>query len=51
VIIDISAVLMTLVSLTGMLLIFFLQKKRLSGLQAAGAGIVVCYVAYLAWVP
>lgn len=51
VIIDISAVLMTLVSLTGMLLIFFLQKKRLSGLLAAGAGIVLCYLAYLAWVP
>jgi hypothetical protein len=51
VVIDISAVLMTLVSLTGMLLIFFLQKKRLSGLLAAGAGIVLCYLAYLAWVP
>ena len=51
VIIDISAVLMTLVSLTGMLLIFFLQKKRISGLMAAGAGIVLCYLAYVAWVP
>ena len=51
VIIDISAVLMTLVSLTGLLLIFFLRKKRLSGLLAAGAGIVLCYLAYVAWVP
>ncbi|HWC96923.1 MAG TPA: PepSY-associated TM helix domain-containing protein [Candidatus Sulfopaludibacter sp.] len=51
VIIDISAVLMTLVSLTGLLLIFFLQKKRLSGLLAACAGAVLCYLAYLAWVP
>jgi hypothetical protein len=50
-IIDISAVLMTLVSITGMLLIFFLQKKRLSGLLAATAGVVLCYLAYLAWVP
>ncbi len=51
VIIDISAVLMTLVSLTGMLLIFFLQKKRVSGLMAAVAGITLCYLAYMAWVP
>ena len=39
------------VSLTGLLLIFFLQKKRLSGLLAAAAGIVLCYLAYAAWVP
>jgi hypothetical protein len=51
VIIDVSAVLMTLVSLTGLLLIFFLQKKRFSGLLAAVVGIVLCYLAYLAWVP
>ena len=51
VIIDISAVLMTLVSLTGLVLIFFLQKKRLSGLLALAAGAVLCYLAYLAWVP
>jgi hypothetical protein len=51
VVIDVSAILMTLVSFTGLLLIFFLQKKRLSGLLAAGAGAVLCYLAYLAWVP
>jgi hypothetical protein len=50
-IIDLSAVLMTLVSLTGLLLIFFLQKRRLSGLLAAAAGALLCYLAYLAWVP
>jgi uncharacterized protein len=50
-IIDASAVLMTLVSLTGLLLIFFLQKKRLSGLLVAIAGAVLSYLAYLAWVP
>ena len=36
-VIDLSAVLMTLVSLTGLL--------------AAGAGAMLCYLAYLAWVP
>ncbi len=51
ILIDISAVLMTLVSLTGLLLIFFLQKKRLSGLLAASAGALLCYLAYVAWVP
>jgi hypothetical protein len=50
-IIDASAVLMTLVSLTGMLLMFFLQKKRFSGFLAAAAGGLLCYLAYLAFVP
>ena len=51
VLIDISAVLMTLVSISGLLLIFFLQKKRLSGLLVLAAGAVLVYLAYLAWVP
>jgi hypothetical protein len=51
VIIDLSAVLMTVVSLSGLLLIFFLQKKRLSGLMVAAAGAILSYLAYLAWVP
>jgi hypothetical protein len=50
-VIDVAAVLMTLVSLTGLLLIFFLQKKRLSGLLVAAAGALLCYLAYVAWVP
>jgi hypothetical protein len=50
-VIDLSAVLMTLVSFTGLLLIFFLQKKRLSGLIAAASGAILCYLAYAAWVP
>jgi len=49
--IDLSAGLLTAVSITGLLLILFLQKKRLSGLLALGAGSVLCYLAYLAWVP
>ena len=50
-VIDLSAILMTAVSITGLLLIFFLQKKRLSGLLSLAAGGVLCYLAYLAWVP
>jgi hypothetical protein len=51
VVIDAAAVLMTLVSLTGLLLIFFLQRKRLSGLLVACAGAALAYLAYLAVVP
>jgi len=50
-IIDISAGLMTLVSLTGLVLIFFLQKRRMAGLVAVGIGAVLCLVVYLVWVP
>lgn len=51
VMIDASAILMVLVSLTGFVLIFFLGKKRTSGLLAAAAGAVACYVVYAVWVP
>ncbi len=50
-IIDISASLMTLVSLTGLVLIFFLQKKRMPGLIAVGIGAILCLVVYWVWVP
>jgi hypothetical protein len=50
-IIDISAGLMTLVSLTGLVLIFFLQKRRMAGLVAVGIGAVLCLIVYLVWVP
>lgn len=50
-VIDLSAGLMIAVSVTGLLLIFFLSKKRLSGLLSLAAGAVLCYLAYLAWVP
>lgn len=50
-IIDVSAVLMTLVSITGLILIFFLQKRRLSGLIAVGIGALLCWVVYAIWVP
>jgi hypothetical protein len=49
-IIDFSAVLMTLVSLTGLTLIFFLNKRRLLGLLIMVAGALLCYLAYAMWV-
>lgn len=48
--IDASAVLMTLVSVTGMALIFFLAKRRVSGLVCAGLGAVACYAVYVIFV-
>ncbi|HWC95270.1 MAG TPA: PepSY-associated TM helix domain-containing protein [Candidatus Sulfopaludibacter sp.] len=50
-IIDISAVLMTLVSLTGFVLIFFLLKKRFSGLLLCAIGTVVICLAWWKLVP
>jgi hypothetical protein len=51
VVIDVSAILMTLVSLTGLILIFFLFKKRTSGLIVLAVGALLCYLAYAIWVP
>lgn len=50
-IIDISAVLMTLVSLTGMVLIWFVKRRRFSGLILAIVGGLICYLVYVIWVP
>lgn len=50
-IIDVSAGLMVLVSLTGLLLIFFLQKRRASGLLAVAIGALLCWAVYAVWVP
>jgi hypothetical protein len=49
--IDGAAVFMTLVSLTGLTLIFFLAKWRRPGLIMLVAGSAVCYMLYLMFVP
>jgi hypothetical protein len=49
--IDASAVFMTFVSITGIVLILFLQKRRFSGLMAFAVGAILCTVVYLLWVP
>jgi hypothetical protein len=49
--IDASAILMTLVSLTGLVLIWFLKRRRLSGLMLAGVCGVACYLIYLFLIP
>jgi hypothetical protein len=50
-IIDVCAILMTLVSLTGLILIFYLHKRRGPGLLLLAAGAGLAYVIYAAWVP
>lgn len=49
--IDVSAVLLALVSLTGLLLIFFLYRKRATGLFVAAAGLLVSLLLYRLFVP
>jgi uncharacterized protein len=45
-VIDVSAILMTLVSATGLVLIFFLQKHRMAGFAAIGVGTAICLLVY-----
>jgi uncharacterized protein len=45
--IDASAVLMTLVSVTGLALIFFLAKRRISGLVSLAVGAAACWAVWM----
>jgi hypothetical protein len=49
-VIDFSAILMSLVSLTGLTLIFFLNKRRLSGLVLVAVGALLGWLIYFFWV-
>jgi hypothetical protein len=49
--IDLSAVLMTLVSLTGLILLFYIKRRRISGLVTAAVGTVVVVAVFYLWVP
>jgi len=50
-VIDFSALFMTFVALTGLTLIFYLTKRRGSGLIALVFGALLCYLVYVIWVP
>ncbi len=50
-VIDISAVLMTLISLTGLILLFYLKLRRIPGLVVVLIGTVVIVAVFLLWVP
>jgi hypothetical protein len=49
-VIDFSAILMTLVSITGLTLIFFLNKRRSAGLLLVVVGALLCWLVYTFWV-
>jgi len=49
-VIDFSAALMTLVSLTGFTLIFFLNKRRFSGFVLIAVGALLCFLIYFFWI-
>jgi uncharacterized protein len=46
VVIDVSAVLLSLVSLTGLVLLLYLKKKRFSGLLLAALGLLLAYIMF-----
>jgi hypothetical protein len=50
-VIDISAVLMAIISLTGLVLLFYLKLRRVSGVVIALAGAIVVVALYRLWVP
>lgn len=49
--IDVSAVLLVFISLTGLTLIWFVQRHRFAGLLSLAAGGVLAYLMYAIWVP
>jgi hypothetical protein len=50
-IIDISAIFLILVSLSGLILLFFIKKRRFSGLITGLIGLLICYLFYAILVP
>ena len=48
--IDISAVLLALVSLTGLVLLLFLKRRRPSGLLIAALGLLLAWLVYTIWI-
>lgn len=50
-VVDLSGVLLALVSLSGLVLIFFIRRRRLGGLAVAVLGAATCVAVYLFLVP
>lgn len=49
--IDASAIFLTLVALTGLLLLYFVHKHRVAGFILLVVGGLTTYVLYAVWVP
>ena len=50
VLIDVSAILMIVISLTGIILLLYIKRKRISGIAWALIGLVLAYLVYKLWV-
>ena len=50
-IIDVSAVFLILVSLSGLILLCFIKKKRVAGFITGFIGLLICYLIYVIFVP
>jgi len=50
VLIDVSAILMIVISLTGIILLLYIKRKRISGLVWALIGLLVAFLVYRIWV-
>lgn len=50
-IIDISAVFLILISLSGLILLCFIKKKRVAGFITGFVGLLICYLIYKIFVP
>lgn len=50
ILIDLSAILMIIISLTGIILLLYIKRKRISGLVWALIGLLLAYLVYQIWV-
>jgi len=50
VLIDVSAILMSLISITGIILLVYIKKKRIKGLIIAVIGFILAWLVYKIWV-
>jgi hypothetical protein len=50
ILIDVSAILMILISLTGIILLLYIKRKRISGIVWALIGLALAYLVYQIWV-
>lgn len=50
-VIDVSAVFLILVSLSGLILLCFIKKKRVAGFITGVVGLLICYLIYVLFVP
>ncbi|MES2004940.1 MAG: PepSY-associated TM helix domain-containing protein [Bacteroidota bacterium] len=48
-VIDIAAGLMVIISLSGLILLLFIKRKRVNGMILLGAGLVLIYLVYRIW--